>query len=201
MRLWMIASVQAVACLQRKGFLICDGRRIPRGFRPAYSWMVERMRERIGPPPSGVRYPLWAWARWSPERARPDLRALRSPGGVERYARLEIDIPDEHLLLSDFNAWHFVLNGWYLSDTEAEDAAFDKELNAAAVSWGWPYPEPFRTKVLTSWLRIFDLDRFADPLWREVPARRSVQAAFWRLERAQVRRIEWFGGQRDNGRG
>ena len=190
----MIAPASTVACLERKGVLRCDGRRTPRDFRPAYRWMAERMCERIGPPPPGVTYPLWAWARWSADRLRPDMRVLRHHSGVERCARLEIDMPGERILLSDFDAWHCVLNGWCLTDTEAEDTAFNAALEAAGIPWGWPYPEPFRAQVMGSWLRIFDLDRPADPAWAGPPAERVVQATFWCLERSWVRRIEWFDG-------
>jgi len=48
---------------------------------------------------------------------------------------LEIDISYEKVLLSDFQAWHYVLNGWTLKDHENEDIDMEK-----------------------SWERIFDLE-------------------------------------------
>jgi transposase len=30
-------------------------------FRPAYDWLVGQMKQRVGKPPQGVTYPIWAW--------------------------------------------------------------------------------------------------------------------------------------------
>ena len=61
-----------------------------------YDWLVDQMKERIGPPPEGVSYPVWAWHTWREDSKRPDLRAKRWRWGVAglKYYRLEIEIPD-----------------------------------------------------------------------------------------------------------
>jgi hypothetical protein len=41
-------------------------------WRFEYDWMVEQMRIRIGNPPPGVRYPVWAWHQWEGKRKKPD---------------------------------------------------------------------------------------------------------------------------------
>ncbi len=188
MRLWMIVAEPAVRALERQGGLVADGRRTPPDFRRAYRWMATQMAARVGPPPRPGAFPLWAWAQWlGPRQRKPDMRAsgLR-PDGTDSF-RLTLELPDAQVLLSDFEDWHAVLNGWYLGQSEAESDAFDAELAAAAVPWGWPCPEPFYSRVLASWLRAFDLDRTGRD-----PARQGIQATFWRLAAPQVRRIERF---------
>ena len=35
----------------------------------------------------------------------------------ERGVRLELQVADDRVLLSDFDLWHYVLNYWYLPET------------------------------------------------------------------------------------
>ncbi len=86
MRLWMIESLIVFETLEHRGRLVCDGRRVDRDFLNAYRWMAEQMRERLGPPPRGVSYPLWAWARCDGiDRPKPDLRSWRHYVGPGRF--------------------------------------------------------------------------------------------------------------------
>ena len=194
MRLWMIVTEPALRVLERDGELVADGRRTSRDFRPAYRWMAEQMTARIGPPPRPGALPLWAWAQWlGPKQRQPDMRySGHQPRGTACF-RLALDMPDAQVLLSDFDDWHAVLNGWHLSQSEADADAFDADLAAADVPWGWPYPEPFRSRVIGSWTRVFDLDRSGrDPAWHGDSAQQSIQATLWRLAAGQVGRIERF---------
>ncbi len=90
-----------------------------------YKWMNAQMRKRL-PACAHARYPWWGWTRWEGStRPRPDLRCVAwwHPLG-ELSVRIELELPEEHVLLSDYDAWHAVLNGWFLSLSEQEDEAF-----------------------------------------------------------------------------
>jgi hypothetical protein len=112
------------------------------------------------------RPPVWAWHSFRPPaRPKPDLRSsywLTTPG--TRAVRLVIRAPDELVLLSDYEAWHAVLNNTYLSLTEREDREIERK-----------YPNPPRRVLKASWIRIFDLEA-GDPRWRGKPNERSIQA-------------------------
>ena len=84
-----------------------------------YAWLVLQMKKRIGSPPEGVTYPVWAWYKWRENRKKPDLRAERWQYGQkgDKFYRLEIEIPDREVLLSDFDEWICVLNEGLLADT------------------------------------------------------------------------------------
>src|ERR1051326_8759863 len=105
-------------------------------WRTAYDWMVEQMERRIGPGPKPGAYPLWAWYQWDgAARRRPDLRsALHVPGGT-KAVRIEFDIAEEQILLSDFSAWHVPLNYGYLALNEAEAEAFEAEVAQQGIPW------------------------------------------------------------------
>ncbi|MDZ7840387.1 MAG: DUF3841 domain-containing protein [Gammaproteobacteria bacterium] len=119
--LWTIQTEPAVRRMERTRMLRGDGRRIWPAHRRAFQWMNEQMRRRLGPPPRGSRYPVWAWKVYDSDSPRPDLRCVAHLPRGTRGARLEIDVPDERVLLSDFMRWHSVLNGGYLYDDLRED--------------------------------------------------------------------------------
>jgi hypothetical protein len=170
---WTIQPVETWERLQTSGRLYTDGRRIPSELRFAYRWMRQQMQSRISG--YGGRYPWWGWAY-----PKPDLRRAghlpRSTRGVRlelelprstRGVRLELELLDEEALVSDFNAWHAVLNRGYLALNETEFDDFYRRFDAAVRDpHAWPTPEPWHTAIVSSWERIFDLDRpAADPDW------------------------------------
>lgn len=40
-------------------------------FSSAYEWMSEQMKQRVGNPPDGVKYPIWAWHTLNWKHRRP----------------------------------------------------------------------------------------------------------------------------------
>ena len=91
----------------------------------ACRWMAEQMRKRIGPPPEGVEFPVWAWYKQQgrPD-GKPDMRQSHYYTG-KPCVRMKLDVPDWEVLLSDFNDWHHPLNYWHLSASEEDSDAFD----------------------------------------------------------------------------
>lgn len=130
MRLWSIQTPKAYQTLQERGVLRGDGRKVAPYFRPAYAWMQDQMRARV---PSYTKGTLvWAWAK------KPDLRVSGREYPDEKNVRLEIEVDPSRVLLSDFDAWHFVLNNAYL-----HSRSFDERETVTKEQ---------------SWERIFDLD-------------------------------------------
>ena len=190
MILWTIQDMAAWERLQQRGLLRGDGRRVPVYYRHAYRWMAEQMRLRL--PPPHARFPLWGWWRWRGiKQCKPDLRAsghlVKGVPGV----RIEFELPEDRVVLSDFEAWHCVLNCCFLSLREQEEEIFTKELERTGMQQRWPYPEPVRSQVVSSWQRIFDLEA-GDPEWWGPLSKRSVQATFWELALSQIRRVDTF---------
>ena len=69
-------------------------------FAEKYEWLIEQMKKRIGPPPDGVTYPVWAWYMQNGKHKKPDLRRERGGNGWkgERFACMEIDVPEDRIL-------------------------------------------------------------------------------------------------------
>ena len=152
--------------------------------REKYDWLVRQMKQRIGPLPDKVTYPVWAWYQQQGKHRKPDLRRERWEVGCdgERFACLEIEIPDREVLLSDFDAWCMLLSDFLISDTEEEDRCLEAQYEALS-------PSEKRRMKDKNWERVFNLSPLNNG-W----ARRGyeIQATFWELRLEQVRDVRFF---------
>ncbi len=146
LRVWSIQTERCVERFREKRILRGDGRRVWKAFRPPYRWLMQHMAARLDCYRGG--WPVWFWVE--PK----DLRTGSLLRRGERGVRIELLIPRERILLLDFDAWHHVLNGWYLALTEEEDEEWDRQLAAARGA----RKEWVRDRMRESWERVFDLD-------------------------------------------
>ncbi|MBO4290777.1 MAG: DUF3841 domain-containing protein [Lachnospiraceae bacterium] len=184
MILWSFQPVEIWDLLQKQGLYRCDPAQIDPDFVDAYNWLVKKMKEKIGLPPEGVEYPIWAWYIQNWKHAKPDLRGERwhYGNGGELYACIEIEIPDKDVLLSDFDNWHCVLNRFLISETEEEDEQQDAFFETLPESEKKSFMEK-------NWERIFDI-RPLDNGWTS--RGKWVQAVFWELKKEQIRKVRFF---------
>ncbi len=169
------------------------------GFRHAYEWMGQRMDAAGILRPCGAQFPFWAWAWWREGGAsRPDARSCLPKSGQEPLALLEMEIPRESLLLSDFHLWHHPLNYWPLFPSAGEERLAERSWRRQGVDpyRQKPLPAPQREALEAGWDLIFRLAPLPSGGWeigdlaphqrrwlgaeRGVP--RSVQACFWSLD-------------------
>ena len=184
MILWSIQPLHILKLIQETGTYICDPNQIPvPDFSEPYDWLAKKMAERIGPPPPGARFPVWAWYMQDSKRKKPDLRRERWGCWTEgEFVCMELEIPDEQVLLSDFDTWHLVLNNSLISDSEEEDLKQDAFYDSLPDSLKQEYKDK-------NWERIFDIT----PLHNERTTRGEwIQATFWELKKDYVRHIYHF---------
>jgi len=146
---------------------------------PAYRWMAAALARKAGPPPRGVKLPLWAWVK------RPDLRtAAQLPRGRKGVV-LELELQRSQILISDFERFHAVLNRHYLELNQADDDRFERAVVRAGRD-EWPFTPALKKRVEQSWRRVFFRRRGAgEDYWG--PAEEAVQqAVFWELPRDAV---------------
>ena len=180
--LWTIQDEAAFEVFQKTGVLRADPSHLifDGEFQPAYDWMVAQMRQRIGPAPAGVQYPVWAWYQWEGKRKRMDLRQSGYAKRGTPMVQITFEADTKDFLLSDFDAWHFVLNHDYIADNEQDWDDFhtiDGHQNTI--------------EIIQSWDKIFDMDR--DILnWNADPTARSIQATLWEIRMSQVKKVEHF---------
>jgi hypothetical protein len=148
--------------------------------------MAQKMKEKIGPPPEGVTFPIWFWYKRDGHNKKPDLRKRREfgPKGAE-MCLFEVEIPDEKVLLSDFMSWHSVLNGFHTYSTAKTEEAFD-ELD----SWLQSLPaEVAQKEIEKSWDSIFDIEPFKNEFCEQGY---WVQGTAWELKKEYVKTARLF---------
>lgn len=185
MILWTIQPEEVYALIQRTGVYHCDYAKSGMDdWQEQYDWLVREMKERIGEPPEGVSYPVWAWYMWEGARKKPDLRRERWGNGWkgERFACMEIDIPEERLILSDYDTWSVILLNGLLADTEEECELLEKECEAMP-------PDAQRDYKYRNWKNVFDLT-YVDNGWMHRGD--SIQATFWELRKEDIKKVRFF---------
>lgn len=188
MELWSVQTPEVLECIEKDGLYICNPGLSEHitdfGFGPAYDWLVSQMESRIGPRPQGVTHPIWAWHTRDWKRHKPDLRESGYLARGQAGALLSLEVPDKDVLLSDFDAWHWPLNGWFLS-AATNEVDCDREENVfKALS-----PEKKLYALHKSWEHIFDVSEFNSD-W--MSRGRYIQATFWALRKEYIQKVQRF---------
>lgn len=172
MILWTIQHKEAYLRMVRDGVLRADPAHLFCGddFLFAYNWMSQQMRLRLSEPPHGVQYPVWLWHTWEDKRKRPDMRRTAYAPPHTPIVLLTVDVPDERVLLSDFDRWNIVMNGRYLARSAEDD------------------PPRSLEEIRESWSRIFDVSS-ANPYYS---FSLSIQATVWEVRNEWVKKAEFF---------
>lgn len=185
LRLWSIQAPQAWELLRTHGAYTAQAQYTPPAWRHAYTWMCTQMQRRLGAAPAAGQMPVWAWRCWrGQQRMRPDLRcAGHLPAGAHGVL-LTLQMAPSRVLLSDFELWHYVLNGWYLPANRGDERRFER--SAALLPAG-----ARKRRIEASWQRIFEPVVLRSPY--TAPRRaRAVQAAFWGLHPEEVLEARHF---------
>jgi hypothetical protein len=194
MRLWTVQDKAAYDSLCKNGVLRCDAQFAEllseKAFKRSYDWLVAQMKARVGEPPIGIEFPIWAWYLLDGKNVKPDLRRTEFRGFSGKNYIIEAEIPDKDVLLSDEEMWHTVLNdGYFGKGAESIDDVKEYEEDEA---WFDSFPPNEQERVKReSWENIFNSSRCP---WI------FVQATFWELRQEQVIGVRRFIGRRTESR-
>jgi hypothetical protein len=188
-RLWTVQSLEAWAVLDGTGVLRALRERAEKDFLSAYDWMAAEMRRRIGPPPDGTTIPLWADALRNGCSTGARIRSQRRfvlDAGSPTDVFIEVEVPVERVLFSDFHAWETgPLCGWFLSGRgKREGFARYWKRYGVPDDVVWKETPGEAEVILASWPRVFEPQRM----------RCCVQATLWEIKREDVReatRVRW----------
>lgn len=120
MKLWTVQPQEVISIIEKTGEFICDETKSDKDFRKAYEWIAKEMDKRHIVHPEGLVLPLWAWHTRDWKHKKLDLRNIRLGTPGEKSVCVEFEIDDLQVLLSDFFAWHSVLNGGFYNDSHTE---------------------------------------------------------------------------------
>jgi hypothetical protein len=113
---------------------------------------------------------------------------VKNYAATERNVFLSLDVPDEYVMLLDFDAWHYPLNYWYLAGRRAADH-FERRCRAAGSPLYGEVPlaeRALHSELQQSWQTIFDLPVCRRRL-RTKAADQAVQATFWKIHARDVK--------------
>lgn len=144
-------------------------------FLTVYRQFVQEA-SKIVPSPEGAEFPYWAFQNPYNMYVAADATVLK------------LAVPRDQVILFDLYDWNQMLQLRYLSTTEAESRAFQRELDLQGIT-GWDvmhtnfYPE-LRQQILDSWKAVL---RHHDALLSgDETGVGGVQAALWQI------RKEWI---------
>ena len=194
MKAYTIQTVAFYEELMRDGIAFCKREGYwCRENRFQYDWMVEQMRKRIGEPPiPEIKYPVWVWLQYN---SRKDPIPPMSPKdilpGKNEAVMLELEVPDNAVLLSDLDLWIHPLNGWEICG-KTESKLFDKEKAAYEKEHGKCYhlnewSPTIQSKIIATWERVFDLDWVDAYQAPSMRWNRSIQGTIWLLRKEWLR--------------
>ena len=186
MIVWTIQPYSALDQLRESGVFRCAPEKSfnltkPNSLKGPYAWLAAQMEKRIGPPPDGVAYPIWAWHTWDFQRRCPDPDSAAFLKRREAKGLFTLDVPEGALVLSDFDAWQGVMLGTHVPNvrTEADYVELAARLDGLE-------GEALRAEIVRSWENVFRID----PVNSDFLVRgRFIQATFWELRAESVRDV------------
>lgn len=184
MKLWTIQKPDAYADLIKEGVYRTDPKYISSNKLEAYGWYAEQLAQRVSPPPPGTSYPVWAWYKLNNEQKKPDFRTSGYAKTGTELVCMELEVPNELVLLSEYNDWICALQGLYIHDT-GKDELYDYESSMLEAM-----SEEQRTRAIrNSWNKIFDIRSFFSTKGcRGI----NIQGAIWEIRKEYVRKTWTF---------
>jgi hypothetical protein len=186
MVLWTIQPVEVYKQIKRDGYYKFNSALAEnyKDFKNSYDWLERQMNIRGINKNNCEEGLVWAWYKWNGIRKNPDLKESGFAESGEKMVCMEIDIPDNRVLLSDFDAWHYVLNDWWIDDSTNEKEWDENHKWLDTLRYA--KQREIREK---SWQKIFDIEEL-DTEW--VKKGFYVQATFYGLELKDIKKIQYF---------
>lgn len=184
MRLFTIQPQSALQQLETTGRLFTLTELIEADWlqstRCAYEWLSDKLANKT-PKPIDCQYPLWGWYNKKAFIGHSFFNCRLK----DQYL-LEIEISKDKVLLSDYDKWHCVLSGIYLTDNNKYDR-LQQEINRDGEFYNlWHgiteydqdkyrhYAKKYE-KMFDNWNNIFRINKNT---W--------IQGVFWEIEFKQV---------------
>lgn len=186
MKLWTIQPVEVYEQIKADGKYIFDYEKSAnaKDFAREYKWLEKEMADRGISKSFCDDGMVWAWHTYAGKRHKPDLRQ----GGYNKRGTkavcMEIEIPDNKALLSDLDAWHYVLNNWYIGNSQNDEEWEREQAWLASL-----LPEDRQSYIEKSWQKIFDIT----PIISEWKINgQYVQATFYDLFLENIKKVQYF---------
>ena len=115
--LWTMQDQAVIDEINNKGFYVCDKNKSyylsqmdDDEMLIGYKWIGRQMDRKGIYHPDNVEFPVWAWYAHDGKHKKPDLRSRSFKYCKYPFYCLKLEIPENEVLLSDFDDWHLVIN-------------------------------------------------------------------------------------------
>lgn len=172
----------------------------------AYEWLKVQMDKKGIVRPEKADDLGWAWYLWTDYQHYPagywikkDLNPAlydHLPVSERVNVRIELEMDESKILLSDYDAWHHVMNYSFLDFNEATEE-FEARAKKEFGRFGIRHPvnrDNWDNEIQMSWEKIFDL-ALSHKILNELddsPKFNPVQATFWSMNATEVVKAELF---------
>lgn len=154
----------------KKEYILAKNDTISSYYFHLYDWYISHA-EKIVPRPEGVQYPIWL-STSSDTMLQP----------VEDTVILELEVEREHVVITDFDKWGYVVNYWYVPLDKEDEKKHNEELkkngigdeSALYMSHKGNFYPMLKNKIIKSWERIFEISEESDVL---------TQATLWEIKK------------------
>jgi hypothetical protein len=168
---------------EKTGILKSGDKIMEDSFLESYAWLENKMREILPLPEIECNHPLWSWFKYRGKR-KPDLRFSGYSNKGDVLYRIEFEIEDNKVLLTDFSDWHLILNSSdedkLLNSSSLPLDCYNKEEIEEILKEGW---EILDDKLIYNWDNvILDVNS----------VKSDIQATVWFVNLDQVNNITKF---------
>jgi hypothetical protein len=169
---------QETGILKADNNIICE-----ESYEESYAWLESRMKDLLPASDIECKHPIWAWYKYCGKN-KPDLRKRGFLMEGEVGYRIEFEIDEKNVLLTDFSDWHLVLSSDDISFELKHsyfklDTCSSEEIESFTEE-GWFIKDD---KILFDWNNII-LEK--DSLLPD------IQATMWYVKMEQVKNITKF---------
>lgn len=188
MRLWTTQDISFYDKLVSNGIAYCNiVSDFAKEYDFAYIWMAEQMRKRIGEPPlPEIKQPVWAWYQYDSKKRSKPKKSKHENSYDDKCVLIEMEAPDEEVLLSDFSLWNIPLNAGHIIG----DKKISRKIDAYYPCVFSDFPTELQKVIKESWELIFDLKNRDRRLNPKAIRNKSIQATLWWVRKEWIVSVE-----------
>ncbi len=183
MKLWTVQPASILKEIEKNGTYRCKEEYSYNlskkdSLKDSYQWLIQEMETRIGRRPEGVEFPIWAWHTWNFTHQCPDMNSPAFLVRNEDKVLLTLEIPDNEIVLTDFDAWQIVMRKSFLTYETEEEKLESMESYLDSLD-----EKQYQKAIEESWKNVFDIETVnTDNLVRG----QYVQATFWQVKKTYI---------------
>lgn len=165
-------------------------------FKHAYMYMIEQMNRHGLFNNDNNKSPIWCWYQIEGNKDYTNIDKYFYEHTIGDYALVVLNVPEELVLLSDYDIWHYCLNCWCVATDDKdydEYASFIDEhniRNQKLIDEEYRNENQYRKEayrmMIQSWTKIFDIYREDNGYLFGKNKDKTIQGCCWSLDKENI---------------